>query len=220
MLLTASMLAGVCGCGSAQSKTGENAQQSGEAETVQSAEEAVDKALEENTYYVPSYPIVDEPVTVTGLVVGADTSVSDSRLVWEKVSEVTGINIEWINIDSEALPTYLAGSDWPDFFHTGELTNSQVNDYGVIGGRFVNYLDYLDIMPNLAQTYKDYPQALAISTQLNGEVYNLFGVSGRSSTSTSTRPHVRIDVLKDAGITELPTTVDELYDQLVWFMIR
>ncbi len=215
MLLTASMLAGVCGCGSAQSKTGENAQQSGEAETVQSAEEAVDKALEENTDYVPSYPIVDEPVTVTGLVVGADTSVSDSRLVWEKVSEVTGINIEWINIDSEALPTYLAGSDWPDFFHTGELTNSQVNDYGVIGGRFVNYLDYLDIMPNLAQTYKDYPQALAISTQLNGEVYNLFGVSGRSSTSTSTRPHVRIDVLKDAGITELPTTVDELYDQLV-----
>lgn len=165
--------------------------------------------------YVPTYPIVEEPITVTGLVVGRDLSVSEDRLVWEKVEEVTGINIEWINIDAESLSTYLAGNDWPDFLHTDELTSSQVADYGVVGGRFVNYLDYLDIMPNLAQTYKDYPEALATSTQLNGEVYNLFQVGGPTSTGTTTRPHVRMDVLAAAGITEMPKTVDEFYNQLV-----
>lgn len=216
MLLAVSMVVMAAGCGGGASRESDSA----EPETQQSASEAVEQVLSEAqegaSEYVLTYPIVDEPITVTGLVVGRDTSVSDSRIVWDKVSEITGINIEWINIDEESLSTYLAGNDWPDFFHTDNLTTSQINDYGIVGGRFVNYLDYLDIMPNLAKTYKDYPETLATSMQLNGEVYNLFTVNGKSSTSTSgARPHVRLDVLEAAGITELPTTVDELYDQLV-----
>lgn len=199
-ILAASML--MTACGSASTSQGEKTK-----------ENEPERALVEN--YVPAYPIVEEPITVTGLVVGRDLSVSKDRLVWEKVEEVTGVNIEWINIDLESLSTYLAGNDWPDFFHTDELTSSQINDYGVVGGRFVNYLDYLDIMPNLAKTYEDFPEALATSIQLNGEVYNLFQVGGPTSTGTTARPHVRLDVLKEAGITEMPKTVDEFYDQLV-----
>jgi len=186
-------------------------------ETVKATEVSKAEAVvegTESTEYVPAYPIVDEKITVTGLVVGADTSVSDSRIVWDKVEEITGIDIEWINIDQEALSTYLAGGEWPDFFHC-QLDAGTVNDYGVIGGRFVNYLEYLDVMPNLVKTFEDYPLTLAASTQLNGEIYNLFQVAGGTSTSTVTRPHVKMDVLNAAGITELPTTVDELYDQLV-----
>lgn len=199
-ILAASML--MTACGSASTSQGEKTK-----------ENEPERALVEN--YVPTYPIVEEPITVTGLVVGCDLSVSKDRLVWEKVEEVTGVNIEWINVDSESLSTYLAGNNWPDFFHTNELTSSQVNDYGVVGGKFVNYLDYLDIMPNLAKTYEEFPEALATSTQLNGEVYNLFQVGGATSTGTTARPHVRLDVLKEAGITEMPKTVDEFYDQLV-----
>lgn len=207
VVLAASMLMTACGDASS-ANGGENGQGASEAGSA-----SAERVPVEN--YVPTYPIVEEPITVKGLVVGRDLSVSKDRLVWEKVEEVTGINIEWINIDAESLSTYLAGNDWPDFFHTDEFTTSQINDYGVLGGRFVNYLDYLDIMPNLAKTYEDYPEALATSTQLNGEVYNLFQVGGPTSTGTTARPHVRMDVLKNAGITELPKTVDELYDQLV-----
>lgn len=208
-LMAAAAAAGAlsaCGGGSASS----SAQPSASAGT-----ETVKEALENAGDYVPTYPIVSEPITVTGLVLGADTSVSSSRLVWDRVSELTGINIEWINIDAESLATYIAGNDWPDFFHTDEFTSSQINDYGVLGGRFVNYLEHLDVMPNLVKTYEDYPVALATSTQLNGEVYSLFQVSGNPSTGAVARPHVRMDVLNAAGITEMPTTVDELYDQLV-----
>lgn len=209
-ILAASMLMSACGGAASTQTTGEKTQQSAVKDTNTASKE---RTPVEN--YVPTYPIVEDPITVTGLVVGRDMSVSQDRLVWEKVEEITGINIEWINVDVESLSTYLAGNDWPDFFHTDELTTSQVNDYGVLGGRFVNYLDYLDIMPNLKKTYEDYPAALATSTQLNGEVYNLFQVGGPTSTGTTARPHVRMDVLEAAGIHELPKTVDELYDQLV-----
>lgn len=155
-----------------------------------------------------------KPITITGVVVDGDTSISKSRLIWDKVSEISGIRIEWKVIDSDALGTYLAGGEWPDFFHC-TLSDTIVNDYGIIGGRFVNYLDHLDLMPNLVQCFEDYPHTLAISTQNNGEMYNLFKVTGRASTAVMARPHVRRDVLEEAGIMELPTTVDELYDQLV-----
>lgn len=220
MILAASMAASLCACGSEANQNSQAANSSSQGSSGGSAEQSGGASSGENSSegaeaYVPTYPIVDEPITVTGLVVDGDLSFSESRIVWDLVEEVTGINIEWINIDKDALSTYLAGNDWPDFFHTYNLSNSEINDYGVIGGRFVNYLEHLDIMPNLARTYEDYPLTLAASTQLNGEVYNLFQVTGGSATGTTARPHVRLDVLRDAGITELPTTVDELYDQLV-----
>lgn len=205
--MAAAMMASVCGC------TASQATQSGAAagnESTSAANETINNANAGD--YVATYPIVDEPITVTGLVVGADDSISDSRLVWDKASEITGINIEWINIDKDSLATYLAGNEWPDFFHTGELTPSQINDYGVQGGRFVNYLDYLNIMPNLAQTLKDFPAARASSIELNGEMYRLFTVSG--PTGTSTRPHYLRNVLADAGIENPPTTIDEFYEDL------
>lgn len=207
--MAAAMMLSVCGCTAPQGNSASNENVTGNTSSVG---EMIENATASD--YVATYPIVDEPITVTGLLVDADTSVSDSRLVWDKVSEITGINIEWITIDSESLATYLAGNDWPDFFHTGELTASQINDYGVLGGRFVNYLDYLDIMPNLAQTLKDFPEARASSIELNGEMYKLFTVAGNGATSTSCRPHYRRDVLEAAGIENPPTTVDELYEDL------
>ena len=133
------------------------------------------------------------------------------RLVWNKVSEVTGINIEWEVIDADALATYLAGGDWPDFIHYN-LDSSMVNDYGVVGGRFVNYLDYLDLMPNLVQTFEDYPIAKKASIEINGEMYSLPGIE-ISATTASARPYVRTDVLDAAGLS-MPTTVEEFHDAL------
>ena len=160
------------------------------------------------------YPIVEEPITVKGLVVGRDTSVRTDRLVWNKVSEITGINIEWECIDADALATYLAGGDWPDFIHYA-LDASTINDYGVTGGRFVNYNDYLDYMPNLVQTFEDYPTAEIAVTQINGEIYSLPYVEV-AATSVTARPYVRTDVLEAAGIAlEDIKTVDDFHDALV-----
>jgi len=215
ILLSASMAISICACGNEKENSKESekisevtAEQSQESSSTTTSLEEVPEE------YVPTYPIVDEPITVRGVVVSSNTTYyADTRLVWEEVEKLTGINIEWEVIEKEALPTYMAGGDWPDFFHCN-LDATTVNDYGITGGRFINYLDYIDIMPNLAQTYKDYPMTLAASTQLNGEVYNLFKVSGPASTAVTTRAFVRTDILDEAGIAGLPNTIDEFYEQL------
>jgi len=39
--------------------------------------------------YVPTYPIVEEPITITALVVGEDTTVSKTRILWDEVEALT-----------------------------------------------------------------------------------------------------------------------------------
>lgn len=212
ILLATVMAVSVCACGD-DTTNAKATNETKESEVVQNATEKTSESTVTEEY-VPTYPIVEKPITIRGVVVGRDTTFSDDRIIWQKVAEITGITIEWEVIDKEAVSTYLAGGDWPDLFHYN-FGSDIINDYGITGGRFVNYLEHLDIMPNLRQTYKDYPVALAASTQLNGEVYNLFKVSGLASTAVQARPHVRLDVLEAAGIKELPKTVDEFYNQLV-----
>jgi len=196
LLLASIMVVSVCACGN----------QTGEATSTETREEV------EN--YVPTYPIVDEKITITAMVVGKDTSVSDRRRVWDEVEELTNIHIEWECIDVDAFSTRLASGQWPDLI-AHNMGTTATYDYGVLGGRFVNYFDYLDIMPNLKKTFEDYPYTLAYATQLNGEMYNLFRVSGGHATSVYCRPHYLKHVLEGAGVTEEPTSVEEFYDALV-----
>lgn len=212
-VLTAAMVLALSACGSDQQTDNSDVKESS---STQKTESSVAKPEESSEVKADEpeekYPIVDTPITVKGLVVGRDTSVRSDRLVWNAVSELTGINIEWECIDKDALATYLAGGDWPDFIHFS-LDSAMINDYGIVGGRFVNYNDYLEYMPNLVKCFEDYPLTKGAVTQINGEIYSLPGVE-MAATSSSARPYMRTDVLENAGI-EIPTTVEEFYDALV-----
>lgn len=226
VILAAAMAVSLCACGEkpAQESAGDSGSGSSQEESSQEESSQAESGQEDSSQEEGSqaeagqessqYPIVDTPITVKGLVVGRDASVRSDRLVWNAVSEITGINIEWECIDTDALATYLAGGDWPDFIHYS-LDSAMINDYGVVGGRFVNYLDYLDYMPNLVQTFEDYPLVKGAVTQINGEIYSLPGVEV-SATTAAARPYVRTDVLEDAGLSlDGIKTVDDFYDALV-----
>lgn len=202
--LAAAIAVSMAGCGS-------SAASSESTSAAASSEAATESIATTGESEVGTYPIVSDPITVKGLVVGRSTNTRTDRIVWNKVSEVTGINIEWECIDEEALATYLAGSDWPDFIHYN-LSTSLVNDYGVVGGRFVNYNDYIDYMPNLQAAMEKYPLMKKASTQSNGEMYSLPGYEV-SATTSSARPYVRTDVLEAAGL-EMPKTTQEFHDAL------
>jgi putative aldouronate transport system substrate-binding protein len=211
LLLVAVMALSVCACGAEKKQeSSAPAASKSEAPAASSSAAASSEAVAEE--YVPTYPIVDEPITVKGVVVSRSTEKRSDRLVWNKVSEVTGINIEWEVIDSESLATYMAGNDWPDFFQNG-FSTSMVNDYGVTGGRFVNFNDYLDIMPNLVQTMEDYPISRGAITEVNGEIYRLPYVEVAATSTGNNRPYLRTDVLEAAGL-KMPTTIDEFYNCL------
>ena len=211
LLLTAVMVLSVCACGNSPSKESsaeKESSKSGEA-SVSSETNASSEVAEEDDSL---YPIVDEPITIRGMVVDRNTEVREDRIVWNKVSEITGINIEWEVIDSASLATYLAGGDWPDIFQCN-FDSSIIADYGVTGGRFANYYDYLELMPNLVQCFEDYPIAQGAATEINGEMYRLPYVEVAATSVGDNRPYLRTDVLEAAGL-EMPTSVDELYNCL------
>ena len=164
------------------------------------------------TNYTPHYPIVNKKITVKGILVGDNCDISEPRLAWQKLEEVTNIHVDFETITKDALAVYLASDNWPDFFHNA-LDNTYISDYGIAGNRFVNYNDYLQYMPNLQKTYQDYKDAKKVVTETNGAVYTL-PLIGNACTSVTARMYYREDTLKAAGC-KVPTTVDEFQDTLI-----
>lgn len=162
--------------------------------------------------FTPSYPIADKKITVKGAVVGNNIDMSEPRLAWRRLEEVTNIHVEFEAVTEDALAVYLASDNWPDFFHNA-LDSTYINDYGITGGRFINYNDYLQYMPNLQKTYQDYKDARKVVTETNGAVYTL-PLIGNACTSVTARMYYREDTLKAAGC-KVPTTVNEFHDVLV-----
>lgn len=211
LLLAAAMSVGcLAGCGQTEVTSTETGKASTETEVVESTNTS--ETIEADVYEV-TYPVVDEPITVTGLIVNTQgRDYSENRWVWDKVSEITGINFEWIEIDKDARSTYLAG-DWEfDFIISKDWKANIINDYGVVGGMFANYYDYLEYMPNLQKLFEDFPEAEAVVREINGEIYRLPAVE-ISATATQIRPYYRTDLLEAAGLT-VPKTVDEFYNTL------
>lgn len=206
MFLAACMVFSMCACADNQ-----ESKESVDKESSLAIESSVAEVSSEVEEPDSLYPLVDETVTVKAVYVGTNPSTFESRTVWDKVSEITGINIEWEVVDGEAIATYLAGGDWPDFIHAN-LPSNLVYDYGNLGGRFVNYLEHLDDMPNLVQTFEDYPVARKAFTEVNGEMYKLPGIEV-SATGIYTKYHVLTDVLDKAGVA-MPATVEEFEQAL------
>ena len=205
MLLASVMAVSVCACGNSDPVANKETP----AVTTESAATPSTEVVEEK----PLYPLVDEPITVTGVVIG--TMTGESRTVWEKVSEITGVNFEWIIIDSEALNTFLA-ADWKfDFIHSSAISSNIINDYGVLGERFADYNDYLHLMPHLQAAFEEYPEAIKAMTESNGAMYELPFIA-QDATSTQIRPYYRTDLLEKYDI-PVPTTTEELYQALVTY---
>lgn len=114
LILATAMAVSVCACGSTedQSSAGNESNtkvESSDAESTTASTPTVDKTPEE---YVPTYPISEEPITITGMVVGKNPNSEGemTRLLWDTIEEYTNIRVEWVNLESpEAVATYLAG---------------------------------------------------------------------------------------------------------------
>ncbi len=158
-----------------------------------------------------NYPVVKDPITVTGIRhIAQDRDNKEPRYTWERLEQVTGIHVDIQYLPDEAqLPVFLAAGNWPDFFHDNLKANF-INEYGVLGGKFVDYNTLADVMPNLQQVYELYPDARKAYTQTNGSIYQLFTLV-LSVTGAQSRLYYRTDILKDNGL-EVPTTTDEFID--------
>ena len=155
-----------------------------------------------------TYPLFDEPVTITSVVKGVD--MTHDRSLWTELGKLCGINFEFTNVEYDQFPVYLSASAWPDFFNTG-MDSSYMNDYGVLGGKFVDYATLLEYMPYLQEVLAEFPNSRKAVTYSDGGMYQLplIDVTCTSGSGTN-RMHYRTDLLAEYGL-EAPTTTEEFY---------
>lgn len=164
------------------------------------------------------YPIANEPVTYTALA-RHSSQYADDYNEYEAIqywTELTNVQFEWEYLSMTDWDTQinlkLAAGDIPDVIYS-PLTTSQLQTYGVEGGMFLDYNEYIDeYMPNFKSSIEENPDLGSFATMLDGGMYALPRTLWTYNMATPI--FYRGDMLEELGA-EVPTTVDEFYDLLV-----
>ena len=158
----------------------------------------------------PFFPLA-EPITVRKLIThNPHEDLGYPRIAWQVLEAHTNITVDyfWLH-DLEQLPLILAAGDWPDIFWN-ELPADVIYEFGVVGGRFVNYVDWLHEMPHLSHTFELFPDARRGRTAPDGGIYQLMTLGG-AATSYQYRMHFRTDLVEATGLGR-PFTTEEFYE--------
>ena len=159
----------------------------------------------------PFFPLA-EPITIRKLIThNPHEDLGYQRIAWQVLEAHTNITVDysWLVDYEQQLPLILAAGDWPDVFWN-ELAPDVINEFGVVGGRFVNYIDWLDDMPHLSNMFDMLPDARRGRTSPNGAVYQLMSFSP-AATSYQYRMHIRTDLIEQTGLGR-PNTTEEFYE--------
>ena len=170
---------------------------------------ATTAATTEATVSAPLTNAERYPIDFDGTLTCVSGNAKATELVfWQNWETWTGVDVEWITTATEQTPLlFLDEKNMPDmFFQATGLSNAQVNEYGQ-QGRLINYMDYLDKLPNIAARYAEDPMLFDAVKDAEGNVYTLTYYCD-TTTMASNLFYVRTDMTKKAGIEELPTTIE------------
>ena len=154
------------------------------------------------------YPLVTDKSFE--IVTGNDIFGEDGEtLVTAAMQKATGVEIDWSYMAAEQVQLALTAKDLPDaiFQYASLLDKATMYEYGQ-GGYFVNFMDYLDIMPNFSAVIEANPDALKVVQNEDGSVYCLPTLTV-TSTGFNNLLFYRTDMMKEVGWEKAPATTDE-----------
>ena len=207
------------GCGQAQTGGSESSAVSStvvssEQESTMAGIEASDETTEDSTR------ISEETITLTvaGQYSGG-TKDWNSTLQFAEYEKRMGLKFDATVYDAEQwsskLTLMLASDSMPDIISYAKMTAMDVEKYGQ-EGYFLDFSQYLDIMPNLSRILEEYPDYAAAIKNEDGAIY-AFSVLNAQTDSTFMSPiYFNKEWCDNLGL-EVPETVEELYDVLVAF---
>ena len=128
---------------------------------------------------------------------------------WQLFERVTGVDIQWQYVEKDQTLQMLQSSDeMPDiFFQAAGLSVDEINACGN-AGKLINYMDYLDQMPNLSARYAEDPLLFSAVEDIDGNVYTLPHIIKTLGT-VSNLFYIRTDHTSAAGWDAMPATVEE-----------
>lgn len=131
----------------------------------------------------------------------------DERDTYQGWNEITGVDVNWIDLKGDQLSQAIAGGDMPDAICISwGVEKGTVYDHGK-AGKLVNFAEYLEYMPNFQRMLQQNPNALTNFLNEDGSFYSLPSHSSGVG-SPANFLYVREDMVAEAGLT-LPTTIDE-----------
>lgn len=182
--------------------------------------EAPESAVEVNT---EGLPIVNEPVEMEFFVgKGAMNQPHDWNdfLLWNEYEEMTGIQIDWNQVQTEALEEQrnlsMVQDDLPDVYYLAAFPNTDIYRYGE-QGVFLPLNDLIDeYAPNLTALMEENPEIEKAITFPDGNIYSLPSIIEEDfiSVRLASRPWINQDWLDELGM-EMPETTEEFYEYLV-----
>ena len=175
----------------------------------------------------PTNPVpTDPPVTVKNVdryplesdktftvVTQANIFENGQTLITEAMEKATGVSIEWQYLTEDQFKLALTGDDMPDAtFLFGGMDKAKVYEYGQ-AGYFVDFMDYLDLMPNFSALIKAHPEYLSVVQNEDGSVYCL-PQALTTTTGSNNLLFYRTDMMKAIGWENPPATTDEFLQYL------
>lgn len=177
-------------------------------------------ALADDNVNKEGLPIVKEPITVRVMAPKSPLH-GDFNEMWavDKIEELTGIRLVFETVEEagwlEKKNLVLASGEYPDMF----LTHITLNDAMIYGpqGIFVPLSDYYDeYAPNLAEFYKNDPDAFKSLALDDGKIYMQSNPINNDWDNVRGPRNINVKWLENLGL-EMPTNTDELYSVLKAF---
>ena len=175
---------------------------------VESQPEVTEPEVQEPQKNVDRYPLQSDKTFE--VVSGSDIFGDDGEtIITQAMQKATGVDIDWSFMTAEQVQLALTGKDLPDaiFQYASLLDKATMYEYGQ-GGYFVNFMDYLDIMPNFSAVIEANPEALKVVQNEDGSVYCLPTLTV-TSTGFNNLLYSRTDMMKEVGWEKAPATTDE-----------
>ena len=174
------------------------------------------KAIE--NFNSEGYPIVNEPITLSlfGMLSGSATTWDNPQVAY--LTELTGIEFETHGIFREAWEEQrgliLSSGDLPDIFVNVDYNDAEYLKYGQ-DGIFLPLNDLIDqYMPNLKACLDEFPQARALITSADGNIYCLPRIAP-SIFDMHNRYWLNEKWVTETLGMEMPVTLEDYYNILV-----
>lgn len=155
------------------------------------------------------YPLEGEH----SLTMGIALENAQNSYLMKLMSDAVGVDITYRYVTDEQAPLLFVDMEqMPDMLFSAAgtfgLSLQRINGYGNAGA-LINYMDYLDKMPNLSKAYIEHPDLFDGVISADGKVYTL-PYYVYTLTGCSNLIYFRADHLAEVGWEKQPATVDEL----------
>ena len=161
---------------------------------------------------VDIYPLEGSP-ELEVIITNSSTKTYPEREIVKTWERATGVKINWREIaDEGAYKTAIAAGEWPDVcLHFWGIDKATIYEYGQ-AGKLVNLVDYKEYMPNMWRMFEEIPGAYETVVNEDGSIYNMPYVC--NTTTVGNPIYYRSDMAEAAGLSELPTTIEEFFTWL------